>query len=107
MVRMGSVMGPADSEKKHSLTLVVMEEPCTACLITADSVKGLIRRIEREERQVSIEVVELSHPSEVAEIPGIEVEKLPALLIDGVQITAGTIPRIDQLRETLRGDIDD
>jgi len=73
------------------VTLVTMTNPCSACLIATDLLKGLFEKLSREEALffVNWEILHINHPREFAKIEGLEVERLPAVLIDGEQITAG------------------
>ncbi len=90
--------------KSVTIEIVTLKEPCTACQI----IEGLIRdMLKKLKAQYDVEVVNtiLQHPKEAATVEGLEVEKFPALLINGEQITAGSLPRLDQLKRILEAEI--
>jgi len=72
------------------LTFVGMNYPCTSCVITQNLILEVVEKVERA-GGVETETRYLSHPKEITSVPGIEVEKLPLLLLDGEQITAGNL----------------
>ncbi len=74
------------------LQLITMAHPCTACVILCNLSADVMHRLQKQYPQVECEFVTLHHPREMAQVEGLEVEKLPALLIDGEQVTAGSLP---------------
>jgi hypothetical protein len=44
-----------------------------------------------------LEIIELDNLKQVAMVQGLEVEKLPAVLINNEQVTAGSLPTKEQL----------
>ena len=74
-----------------------MANPCSACLIIDNLMRGLIYKTAEAMEDVEFIVEELRHPSECAGVAGLEVEKLPAVLIDDEQITAGGLLHRRQL----------
>lgn len=68
-----------------------MASPCTACVILNALNIETLDKVARERSDFSWELVQLMHPKDVATVEGLEVEKMPAVLINGEQITAGTI----------------
>lgn len=74
-----------------------MANPCTACLITDGLMRGLLEKAAGQIDGVEFTVEELRRPSECAGVAGLEVEKLPAVIIDGEQVTAGGLLHKRQL----------
>ena len=82
---------------KH-FQLIELAAPCTACVITNHLAREVLEKLEREHpRKFTWEVVVLATPWDAKNVEGLEVETYPALLLDGVQITAGSIPNRRQL----------
>lgn len=77
--------------------MITMAEPCTACVITAGLMRETLDRFEKLYPGVAVSIVELKHPNEIKTVEGLEVEKFPALMIDGVQVSAGNIVTVRQL----------
>jgi len=71
--------------------MVVARSPCSSCLIIGSLNQRALQKLADSREDVTFELVEIDHPSELAKIPGIEVEKLPAILINEEQISAGSI----------------
>ncbi|SHF87146.1 Thioredoxin domain-containing protein [Caldanaerobius fijiensis DSM 17918] len=88
------------------IQLVYLKEPCTACVIIGDAIKEILDKVQKECSyegiEVDIEMLELEDLKQVRFIEGLEVEKFPALLINGEQITAGNIPSKKQLMTTIK-----
>ena len=92
--------------KSVTIQVVTLKEPCTACSI----IEGLIRdMLKKLKSQYNMEVVNtiLQHPREAFAVEGLEVEKFPALLINGEQITAGSLPQPDQLINLLEAELNE
>jgi hypothetical protein len=68
-----------------------MVNPCGACLIASDLLVGLFEKMSAELPDIKWEYIYISHPREFRAVEGLEVEKMPAVLIDGEQITAGEV----------------
>lgn len=79
------------------IKMVTMEEPCSSCVIIVGALREILQRFSERYQEVNVEVVELKHPSEVYSVEGLEVEKFPALIINGEQISAGSIVTLRQL----------
>jgi len=74
---------------KHLITLVDLVYPCTACIITDNLLKEVLIKVGKMRSDVETKIIVINHPSELKKIAGVEVEKLPLLLIDGEQVSAG------------------
>ncbi|HBM75085.1 MAG TPA: hypothetical protein DD429_05965 [Clostridiaceae bacterium] len=83
--------------QKVKVTLISLKHPCTACLITYGLIKEILEKIRKDFDFVEIEYLELEDLKHIHSIPGLEVEKFPALLINDEQITAGSLPMKKQL----------
>ena len=75
----------------HHLLLVVPAQPCTACAMLCQLSLEICEKTAHTTGAAFSQLI-LSHPSELAQVEGLEVETLPALLLDGRQITAGQLP---------------
>lgn len=76
--------------KKHKIVMVDLLHPCTACLITDNLLKESLEKVKKSRDDVDVEYIVIDHPNELAGIEGVEVEKLPLLIIDGEQVSAGS-----------------
>lgn len=72
------------------LKLVCMGYPCTGCTIVQSLIKEVMQKVVNQ-TGVDYEEVILKHPSEIYDIKGVEVEKLPLVLINDEQVTAGNL----------------
>ena len=90
----------------HHALLVVQKSPCTACVISNNLDLETLRKVAAARSDFTYEVVEINHPREVWSVPGLEVEHLPAVILDGEQIAAGNIisPRLIAQILAARGD---
>jgi len=71
--------------------LVVAKYPCSSCLIIGSLNQRALQKLADSRQDVTFELVEIEHPSALAKVSGVEVEKLPAILINDEQISAGSI----------------
>lgn len=75
------------------VSVVNLKQPCTACIITCNLVKEILRKLQKTHGDFELEIIELSHINEAPSVEGLEVEKFPAIIVDGEQITAGSLPQ--------------
>jgi len=80
------------------LILYGQKIPCTGCLITHNLMKEVMAKAAAYDwgtagvaEGIETEIILLGHPREAAFIDEIEVPVFPALVYDGVQISAGNI----------------
>lgn len=76
--------------------LITLANPCTACLITENLLKEVFEKTQislkaRGIENIEFETVTLNHPQEIYNVEGLEVEKLPLVIIGGEQVTAGSL----------------
>jgi hypothetical protein len=74
-----------------------MEQPCTACVITGNLLSEVLDKILAERQEFELEKISLTHIKDAKNVPGLEIERFPALLVNGEQITAGSIMSKKQL----------
>ena len=74
----------------HTITMIDLAHPCTACLITDNLLRESLAKVQKQVENVEVEIVVLEHPRELSRYGGVEVERLPILLIDGEQVSAGS-----------------
>ncbi|MFY9313321.1 MAG: thioredoxin family protein [Tepidanaerobacteraceae bacterium] len=82
---------------KVKITIVTLKEPCSACLILNNLVKEIIAKLQKKFDNLDIQYVEFSNLARIHEIEGLEVEKFPAIIVNGEQVTAGELPDINYL----------
>jgi len=76
--------------RRHKIVMVDLLHPCTACLITDNLLRESLEKVKQLRDDVDVEYIVIEHPKKLAEIEGVEVEKLPLLIVDGEQISAGS-----------------
>ena len=87
------------------VTLVRLKNPCNACIIVGRLLLESVERVKRDRPDIAFEQIELADVREAPRIPGIEVERFPSLLLNGEQISAGSMvtPRdLNEMMERLR-----
>lgn len=89
---------------KVKITLIALNQPCTACLIMEGLIWEMLYKINMEYGYVSLESVKLDNLKDIHSIEGLEVESFPAILINGEQITAGSIPMKAHLISIIEGE---
>lgn len=97
----GPVAGPR-IEPRIELRLVVQRPPCGACQVIEQLTRESIERAIRDDPRLELVVHEVRHPSELRGVPGLEVEKMPAVILEGEQVSAGRIITIRDIKEYLR-----
>ena len=81
------------------ITLVVQRPPCGACQVIEQLLRETLERATTEDNRFELMTHEIRSPSELRGVPGLEVEKMPAVLINGEQVSAGRILTIRDVRE--------
>ncbi len=94
-------MSPVPPTPAPRARLIVQRYPCTACVIINGLSMESLEKVALRRPGFTYEIVEVGDPSDLADVPGLEVEKLPALILDGVQRTAGSILAPRQLDRML------
>lgn len=79
------------------LTMITLEYPCTACVIIDGLLKEIMQKVKNLIPEVETEIIILKHPKELYAIDGIEVEKFPIIMLDGEQISAGSLLSTKQI----------
>jgi hypothetical protein len=87
------------SEPRIELTFVVQRPPCGSCQVIEQLTRESLQKAAREDSRLEVVVREIRHPRELREVPGLEVERMPALLVQGEQVSAGRILTIRDIRE--------
>lgn len=83
--------------------VVSLAQPCTACVITCGLVKEILEKLRKTHLNFELELVELEHIRDAASVEGLEVETFPAIIIDGEQVTAGSLPDRNMLKAYING----
>lgn len=86
---------------KVKVNIVTLKEPCSACFIIGGLVKQMFEKLQKDMAFIEVEYTELEDLKNIHNIQGLEVEKFPAVIINGEQITAGTIPDKKELKNRL------
>lgn len=74
------------------INVVMLQNPCSACFILDGLVRELFEKLKGKMDFIDVEYKELQNLKNLHSIEGLEVESFPAIIINGEQITAGTIP---------------
>jgi hypothetical protein len=84
------------------IKVVTLKNPCSACIIINGLIKEMLEDMAQEMEGFEIKYIELEDTRNLHSIEGLEVEKFPAIIINGEQITAGNIPDEEYLKNWLR-----
>lgn len=87
---------------KIKITMVSLDQPCTACLIIEGHLKEMLAKLEIRMDNIEVENIIIHDLKNIHSIEGLEIEKFPALLINNEQITAGSLPPLDVLLNQLK-----
>lgn len=74
------------------VNIVVLTDPCSACFIICGFVREIFEKLQKQMDFIDVKYTELPDLKNLHLIEGLEVEKFPAIIINGEQITAGTMP---------------
>ena len=74
------------------INVVVLHYPCSACFIIGGLVREMLDKLQIKMDFIDVEYLVLENLKNLHSIEGLEVESFPAIIINGEQITAGTIP---------------
>lgn len=83
------------------IDVVSLSEPCSACNIIYGLVKEIMEKLKERYNFLDVNYIEIKNLKDIYFIEGLEVEKFPAIIINGEQITAGTIPDIKNLERII------
>ncbi|WP_070000910.1 thioredoxin family protein [Cellulosilyticum sp. I15G10I2] len=81
--------------------LVTLDEPCSACIIITNLIKEMFKELAHQMPEVTFTIIEMHHINELKGIKGIEVEKMPIILIQDEQISAGSLPNKRYLKQLI------
>jgi hypothetical protein len=70
--------------------MIDLSHPCTACLITDNLLTESLEKVKKMRGDIEVEFVIVEHPSELTSFPEVEVERMPLLIVDGEQVSAGS-----------------
>lgn len=79
------------------IDVVVLQDPCSACFIIGGLVQEMLAKLRAEFDFLDIHTILLQDLKNLHRIEGLEVESFPAIIINGEQITAGTLPNKKEL----------
>jgi hypothetical protein len=82
--------------------MVTLRYPCTACVIIDQAVHEVVGKLKTLFPDLEIAERVLESPKEARSVEGLEIERFPALLLNGEQLTAGSIPNRRELERTIR-----
>ena len=82
------------------LKFVCLKYPCNACLIVQDLLTEVLGKVSAQ-TGAACETVTLDRPNQAYTVPGLEVEKFPAIIIDDEQVTAGDLVPTRKLLQIL------
>ena len=78
--------------KNFTIQVISLKNPCSACLIVGGAVNEMLDKLKKDHENIKVERLVLEDLRQVHSVKGLEVEKFPAVIINGEQITAGSIP---------------
>lgn len=88
--------------KKVLIELVSLSDPCSSCQLKIPYIKDILGNIQKKFPGVTWEEVRIASKDQLETVNGIELKLLPVIMINGRQITAGTIPRPDFLESIIK-----
>lgn len=83
--------------------MVSLKAPCSACIIITNLLKEMLGQVARKNPQVQVQVVLLQDVRQLEEVPGAQGKRFPILLFNGKQMSAGLLPREDELERLIAG----
>ena len=89
-----------------NINVVVLQDPCSACFIIGGLVKEMFNKLEKEMDFIDVKYTELEDLKNLHDIEGLEVESFPAIIINGEQITAGTVPNKKEVIKRLEWELE-
>lgn len=87
---------------KVKVNIVTLKDPCSACFILGGLVRETFDSLQKEMDFIDVEYTELKDLKNLHNIEGLEVESFPAIIINGEQITAGTVPDRKEIANILK-----
>ncbi len=87
----------------REIKLIRLQEPCSACVIIDGLIQEMLQKMQIVYPDVIVEMMTLDSLGQVREVEGLEVEKFPVLFVNGVQMTAGSLPTPQQMRKWFEG----
>lgn len=92
-------MGRPDTAGRVKFEVVYLEQVCSSCYIKLPYIREVLGRIVSEFPEVELAEVRLTLREEYEAFRSrIKLPIFPVVLLDGEQLTAGTIPLYDQLK---------
>lgn len=88
------------------INVVTLQDPCSACFIMAGLVREIFDKLQKKMDFLEVEYTELENLKNLYRIEGLEVERFPAVIINGEQVTAGTIPDKREIIKKLEGEVE-
>lgn len=79
------------------IKLVTLVPPCSACLIITNLLIEMFNKLSKKQLDANFVLAEFDNIKDLSKVEGLEVEKFPAIIVDGEQITAGSLPSEDFL----------
>lgn len=89
------------------IDVVFLKEPCSACLIIFNLIKEIMEKLKEKYSFLEVNYIEIEQLTDLHSIEGLEVEKFPAIIIAGEQISAGTIPNMKEIEKIILLNKDD
>ena len=79
------------------LTFIGMKYPCSSCAIIQNLNLEIIEKVRSKRPEIEYKQIILLNPKELYQIEGIEVEKMPIILLNQEQVSAGNLISSKQL----------
>ncbi len=84
-----------------TITLVSKDQYCASCTISDQIVREVLSDIRKKHPDIRIKHIKLRSDEECT-VPGVEIHQFPALLVNGKQVSAGSIITEDRLEQLIK-----
>lgn len=84
-----------------TITLVSKDQHCASCTISDQIVREVLNEVKKKHPEITIRRIKLA-AGEKCGLPGVDIQQFPALLLNGRQITAGSIITEERLEQLIK-----
>ena len=84
-----------------TITMVSKDQHCASCTISDQIVREVLKGLKKKHPEIHIRRIKIG-ANEKCTVPGVEIHQFPTLLLNGRQISAGSIITEDRLEQLLK-----
>lgn len=84
-----------------TIILVSKDQHCASCTISDQIVREVLEEFKKKHPEIHVEQINLESDEE-CKVPGVEIQQFPSILLNGKQITAGSIITEDRLEQLIK-----